>query len=619
MTKAATKRFKWVPFVIGLLVLNWIAAAAARGPQPRRVTLPYTTFVEQVTSANVVSISSRGATIEGTLKNKVTYPPKQGPIPSSTQKPVTASVFRTERPTFADDDLLQLLSDNNVTVDAEPIERKVSLWVQLLSGFGPTILLLGLMYFFVRRASAGAGLGGLNKSKADLYVPPEKPTTFADVAGIDEVVDDMREIVDFLKHPARYQELGGVIPKGVLLAGPPGTGKTLLARALAGEAGVPFFAAAASEFIEMIVGVGASRVRDLFEKARAAAPSIIFLDELDAIGRARGGPMSFGGHDEREQTLNQILTEMDGFTGNEGVIVVAATNRPEVLDPALLRPGRFDRRVSVNPPDINGREAILRIHTRKVPLGPDVDLRAIASITPGMVGADLRNLVNEAALRAARGHEKTVSNADLTDALERVQLGAERHIVMSLLERTQTAVHEAGHAIVGMTLPGADPVRKISIIPRGQALGVTFQSPDKDRYAMSESYLRGRITGALGGRVAEQLKFGEITTGAESDLATATAIARRMVSNWGMSDAIGPVTMASDDEQSPFEVSVVSEHSRELIDSEIRLLIDECEKNAHVLVSANEARLDLLVAALLEYETLSEADAYRIAKVERSE
>jgi cell division protease FtsH len=607
---------KWIPAILTLLIVNWVAASAIQGRHARRVTIPYTSFIEQVTNGNVVSISSRGATIQGTLRAKITYPPPTLTKKSSDPAPVTSAVFRTERPTFADDNLQGLLNTHKVAFGAEPIDKPVSLWVQLLSGFGPTLLLLGVMYYFLRKGAGAAGLGGLGQSKAELYVPPDKPTTFADVAGIDEVVDDMREIVDFLQNPTRYQELGGMIPKGVLLTGPPGTGKTLLARALAGEAQVPFFSAAASEFIEMIVGVGASRVRDLFDKARAAAPSIIFLDELDAIGRARGGAVSFGGHDEREQTLNQILTEMDGFSGNEGVIVVAATNRPEILDAALLRPGRFDRHVSVNPPDVVGREAILRIHTRKVPLASDVDLRVIATITPGMVGADLRNLVNEAALLAARRKEKSVSNDDLTDALERVQLGAERHLVMTLEDRTQTAVHEAGHAIVAMLLPGADPVRKISIIPRGRALGVTFQSPDNDRYAMSEAYLRGRISGALGGRVAEQLKFGELSTGAESDLKVATAIARQMISAWGMSKLIGPVSIdSSDDEMLPFERSTVSEHTRETVDSEIRLLLDECEKQARVILFDNQERLDRLVEALLVSETLNEVEAYAIAGI----
>ncbi len=613
---APRKASHWFTWVASLLVLNWVIAGFLRGPAPTRVKLPYSTFIEQVSANNIATVSARGATVQGDLKKSVTYPlVKTGDI-----LPVTATKFRTERPTFVDDNLWPLLQGNKVIVGAEPIDQPVSLLMQLLTGIGPTLLIIGLMVFFVRKGMKNGGLGSLGRSTAELYVPQETKTTFADVAGIDEVVDDMREIVDFLKHPAKYQELGGMIPKGVLLTGPPGTGKTLLARALAGEADVPFFAVAASEFIEMIVGVGASRVRDLFDKARAAAPSIIFLDELDAIGRARGGAMSFGGHDEREQTLNQILTEMDGFSANEGVIVVAATNRPEILDPALLRPGRFDRRVVVNPPDVVGREAILRIHTRKVPLADDVNLRVIATITPGMVGAELRNLVNEAALLAARREEVMVTLADMTDALERVQLGAARHIVMTLRDRTQTAVHEAGHAIIAMLLPGADPVRKISIIPRGRALGVTFQSPDIDRYAMSASYLNGRIVGALGGRVAEKMRFGEVTTGAESDLSVASAIARQMVARWGMSDAVGPVSIESGTGDGgydlPFTGSPVSEKTKELVDVEIRRLIDLAEITATEVLTANNERLTWLVEALLEHETLDEADAYRIAKVE---
>jgi cell division protease FtsH len=623
---------KWIPFAVALLVVNWFVASLLQHQKPKRISIPYSTFTEQVIADNVVSVSSRGATIQGQFRSDVTYPepiptsvPTKGPTTTppprtSSGKSVTAARFRTERPTFADDDLLALLREHRVIVGAQPIDVPVSIWVQLLTGIGPTLLIIGLLVWFMRRGLSSSGLGAIGRTKAELYVPNAARTTFADVAGIDEVVDDMREIVDFLQNPQRYQSLGGMIPKGVLLTGSPGTGKTLLARALAGEANVPFFAMAASEFVEMIVGVGASRVRDLFEKARTAAPSIIFIDELDAIGRARGGAMSFGGHDEREQTLNQILTEMDGFTGNEGVIVIAATNRSEVLDPALLRPGRFDRHVVVNPPDVVGREAILRVHTRKVPLHPDVSLHTIASITPGMVGADLRNLVNEAALLAARQGEATVSASDFSDALERIQLGAERHIVMTLEDRTHTAVHESGHALIGMIQPGADPVRKISIIPRGRSLGVTFQSPDRDRYAMSSTYLRGRIIGALGGRAAEKLKFGDTTTGAESDLEIATSIARQMVTRWGMSDEFGPVSVESDqaEEHYPaaFGASSVSEHTRELVDNEVHRIIETCEAEARNILTTHEQQLDDLVTALLAHETLEEMDAYRIAGVE---
>ncbi len=401
------------------------------------------------------------------------------------------------------------LRENKVEISALDPEQ-TPFWQQLLFGFGPTLLLLWIFVSMWRRAgSALGGIGGLGKSKAKRFEASDQRTTFEDVAGIEDAKAELTEIVDFLKSPRKYTRLGGSIPKGVLLSGPPGTGKTLLARAVAGEANVPFFSISASEFIEMVVGVGASRVRDLFNEAKKVAPAIVFIDELDAIGRSRGSGMSLGGHDEREQTLNQILTEMDGFTGSEGVIVIAATNRPEILDPALMRPGRFDRQVVVSPPDQRGRLAILQVHTRKVPLGPDVDLAAIASATPGMVGADLRNLVNEAALMAARRSHEYVMMADFTDAMEKIVLGTERQIMMSQDEKERTAFHESGHALLGMLQPGADPVRKISIIPRGRALGVTFQSPDADRYAYDRDYLRGthhrspRGPGCRGGRLRE--------------------------------------------------------------------------------------------------------------------
>ncbi|HEV2785397.1 MAG TPA: ATP-dependent zinc metalloprotease FtsH, partial [Solirubrobacteraceae bacterium] len=420
----------------------------------------------------------------------------------------------------------------------------------------------------------------------------------------------------------RYRRLGAMIPKGVLLSGPPGTGKTLLARAVAGEADVPFFSLSASEFVEMVVGVGASRVRDLFETAKKAAPAIIFIDELDAIGRTRGsgGGGYGGGGDEREQTLNQILTEMDGFTGSEGVIVLAATNRPEILDSALLRPGRFDRRLTVNPPDKEGRVEILRIHTRSVPLADDVDLGRIASTTPGMVGADLRNLINEAALLAARRDHEKVTLADLADALERIILGAERRITLSDEDRERTAYHEAGHAVLGMLEPGADPVRKVSIVPRGRALGVTFQSPSSDRYGYDARYLEGRIVGALGGRAAEQLIYGDVTTGAENDLEQVTHIARQMVGRWGMSDVIGLVSVVpARGEESiygPGGPVHVSDETRVLVDREVRRIVEGCYERACRMLDANIDRLESLTRALLEEETLDQDDAYRAAGFE---
>ena len=489
----------------------------------------------------------------------------------------------------------------------------------LLVSWGP-MLLLGLLVWFMRRgASAMGGLSGFGRSKATLYQPEAGPgTTFADVAGIDDVQREVREIVEFLRDPGRYTKVGARIPHGVLLSGPPGTGKTLLARAVAGEARVPFFSMSASEFIEMIVGVGASRVRDLFDQAKKVAPAIIFIDELDAIGRARGGAMAGGGVDEREQTLNQILTEMDGFQGTEGVVVLAATNRPEVLDPALLRPGRFDRRVTVNAPDLAGRLKILRVHTRNVPLAPDVDLAATAAATPGMVGADLANLVNEAALAAAQHGRDRVTGPDVGEALEKVVLGTVRGSVLSPGEKLSTAYHESGHALLGMLTPGADPVRRVTIIPRGQALGVTVQTPQDDRYGYSSAYLRGRIVGALGGRAAEEIVYGDVTTGAESDLDQATRLARQMVGRWGMSPAVGPVSVLPPPDQEPlFGADGVSPSTRELVDTEVRRILDECYAQAVETLRGHRAQLDRLASVLLDRETLAEDEAYAAAGVAR--
>jgi cell division protease FtsH len=604
------RRFWW--FLLVLLALNWLAVLVFPGGG-ERVEVPYTVFREQVERGNVVEVRSRGEDIQGEFKKEVTYP--------SGKDGKTSKSFETVRPSFAEDDLYQTLVREHVVVSAEPLEQPRSFLLTLLFSFGPTVLLVGLFILLMRRAAGGAGgIGGLGRSRAKRYEATDRRTTFDDVAGIDEAEEQLVEIVDFLKNPDRYRRLGAAIPKGVLLSGPPGTGKTLLARAVAGEADVPFFSLSASEFIEMIVGVGASRVRDLFEQAKKAAPAIIFIDELDAIGRTRGGGAAIGGHDEREQTLNQILTEMDGFTGAEGVIVLAATNRPDVLDPALLRPGRFDRRVAVSPPDQVGRRQILAVHTRSVPLADDVDLDAIASSTPGMVGADLKNLVNEAALLAARRDHTQVEPSDFTDALEKVILGAERRIVLSDEERRRTAYHESGHAILGMLQPGADPVRKVSIVPRGRALGVTFQSPDTDRYGYGAAYLRGRIIGALGGYATEELVYGDVTTGAESDLEQVTRIARQMVGRWGMSEAVGKVSVLPPPEE---ESSLLlgptraSDRTLELVDVEVRRIVDECYDEAREQLQANRDRLDRLAEALLQHETLDEADAYRIAGIER--
>ena len=460
-------------------------------------------------------------------------------------------------------------------------------------------------------------LGQFGRSRAQRVEATQQDVTFDDVAGIDEAENELVEVVDFLKTPERYRKLGARIPRGVLLTGPPGTGKTLLARAVAGEAGVPFFSGSASEFIEAIVGVGASRVLDLFAQAKEAAPAIVFIDELDAIGRARGGTQALGGgHDEREQTLNQILTEMDGFTPNDGVIVLAATNRPEILDPALLRPGRFDRRVAVQPPDGTGRRMILKVHTRSVPLDDNVDLDALAQSTPGMVGADLANLVNEAALLAARRGHQRVRHEDFTDALEKIVLGAERKIVLGDDDRRRIAYHESGHALVGMLTPGADPVRKVSIIPRGQALGVTLSTPEDDRFNYSEEELRAKIRVALGGRGAEEMVFGDVTTGAESDIQQVTTIARGMVARWGMSEQIGFVQISTDG-ANPFVPGSepVSEATRELADREVRRIVEGEHDVVDELLKENRDRLEGLAQRLLERETLDQAEAYEAAGV----
>lgn len=596
-----------------LLGLNFFLSDLLLGPE-ERVLVPYTFFIDQLDTGNVASITSTGDTIQGTLDSPVNDPEDQS------DDPAEFTLFETERPTFAEDDLFRRLQENDVIVNAEPADAPPPIWQQIVFGFGPTLLLLYIFFRIFRRAgSAMGGLGGLGSSRAKRYEVSNDRTSFDDVAGIEDAEDELVEIVDFLRNPEKYTRLGGAIPKGVLLSGPPGTGKTLLARAVAGEADVPFFSMAASEFIEMVVGVGASRVRDLFEQAKKVAPAIIFIDELDSIGRSRGGSTSMGGHDEREQTLNQILTEMDGFTGSEGVIVIAATNRPEILDSALLRPGRFDRQVVVSPPDQRGRKAILEVHTRTVPLDDDVDLSAIASSTPGMVGADLRNLVNEAALMAARREHQKVQQNDFTDALEKVVLGTERRIMMSQEERYRTAYHEGGHALLGMLRPGADPVRKISIIPRGRALGVTFQSPDADRYAYDSDYLHGKLVGMLGGRAAEEVVIGMISTGSENDMVQATNIARNMVGRWGMSEAIGPVSVLDDQNRDMFGRQEVSEDTMRLVDSEVRRILDDAYAEAVELLGKHRAQLDALAEALLDKETLEEAEAYEAAGIDRND
>jgi cell division protease FtsH len=603
----------WIIFAVVLLGLNFYLGSRATQPASR-IRVPYSPFfLQQVTDGHVKEITSKGTAIQGTFTQKQQY---------AGSKPTLR--FRTEIPAFADNNALsRLLQAKRVVVNAQPLDSGAPWWQNLLLGFGPTILFIFLLFWFMRRAGNVQNvLGSFGRSRARRYQPSGDKITFADVAGIDEAKAELTEVVDFLRHPEKYQKLGGRIPHGVLLSGPPGTGKTLLARAVAGEADVPFFSLAASEFVEAIVGVGASRVRDLFTQAKEAAPSIVFIDELDAIGRSRtSGVAGFsGGNDEREQTLNQILTEMDGFDSSTSVIVIGATNRPDVLDQALLRPGRFDRRIAVQPPDRVGREAILKVHTRSVPLAPDVDLGGIAATTPGMVGADLANLVNEAVLLAARREHDAVTESDFTDALERIVLGAERQVMISPEDRRRTAYHEAGHAIVGMLTKGADPVRKISIIPRGLALGVTFAAPDSDRFNYSEPEVVARIKVALGGRAAEEVVYDEISTGAESDIQQLTEIARQMVGRWGMSPAIGPIAVIPRDGSGPLlpGASEVSSSTQQRVDDEVRRIVDESHQQVVALLRQNRSKLDSLATALLEHETLDEEDAYAAAGVPRA-
>ncbi|MFJ7968087.1 ATP-dependent zinc metalloprotease FtsH [Streptomyces sp. NPDC096324] len=595
--------------LIVFLIANLVLSFYNKGNEP---TISYTEFSRQVDDGNVTKIYAKGDAIQGQLKTSQEKPDGDGKY----------TKFKTQRPVFADDKLWDDLQKHEVTVTASPVVQERSLLSNLLISLAPMILLVVLWIFIARRMGSGMGGGGgmlgrKTPPKPVELVPGGKRTTFSDVAGIDEVAGEVDDVVDFLKNPDAYRRMGAKMPRGVLLAGPPGTGKTLLARAVAGEAGVPFFSASASEFIEMIVGVGASRVRELFAEARKVAPSIIFIDEIDTIGRSRSGGSAMGGHDEREQTLNQILTEMDGFSGSEGVIVIAATNRADILDPALTRPGRFDRVVNVSPPDRGGREAILEIHTRDIPLAPDVNLTQVARTTPGMTGADLANLANEAALLAVKRKQTEVNQSDLSEALEKVQLGAERSLVMPYEERRRTAYHESGHALLGMLRPGADPVRKITIVPRGRALGVTLSTPDADRYAYTEEYLRGRIIGALGGMAAEHVVYDVITTGSENDLEQVTNLARGMVARWGMSERVGRLSALPNDAQQAYGLAAAP-GTLDSIDHEMRRIVDECYEEACQKLRDHRGQLDALAEALLANETLEEAEAYRIAGVPRT-
>jgi cell division protease FtsH len=609
----------FIAFLVGLLAVNLLISILTSGPasRPRVPYQPF--FVNQVTANNVQDISSEGDSIEGTLKNDATYDPPGDDKPVKVDKD-----FKTEVPSFIDhNSVTQLLAQHSVVINANPPDSGRSVLGTIILGFLPTLLLIGFFIWLIRRQMGGGGggvLGGFGRATARRVQPGEQErVSFEDVAGIDEAEDELVEIVDFLRNPQRYTKLGARVPHGVLLYGPPGTGKTLLARAVAGEAHAAFFHLSASEFVEAIVGVGASRVRDLFKQAKEAAPAIVFIDELDAIGRSRSGNVAglSGGNDEREQTLNQILTEMDGFEPGTNVIVLGATNRPEILDPALLRPGRFDRRIAVNAPDQPGRIQILKIHTRDVPLADDVDLERIAASIPGSTGADIALLVNEAALTAARHSHPKVELSDFTESIEKILLGAERQIVMTDEDRRRTAYHESGHALIGMLTPGADPVRKISIIPRGQALGVTLSTPESDRYNYRREELLAQIKVALGGRAAEKVVFDDLSTGAESDIQNLTQVARGMVGRWGMSDAVGPIAVTDGRQNGPLLPGSVpaSEPTQELVDQEVRRIVEESERAVIQILEEHREQLDALANALLERETLDQQEAYEVAGV----
>jgi len=578
----------WVVIAILLVALyNLFGGMAGGGSATDR---NYSEFLKAVDSGEVTTVTIDGDTVTWQDQAGTRY---------TTTKP--------EDPT-----LVQRLEERDVAIDVVPKNSENPILSILLSWF-PMLLLIGVWIFFMRQMQSGGGKAmGFGKSRARLLTEKTGRVTFEDVAGIDEAKQELQEIVEFLKDPQKFQRLGGKIPKGCLLVGPPGTGKTLLARAIAGEANVPFFTISGSDFVEMFVGVGASRVRDMFEQGKKNAPCIIFIDEIDAVGRHRGAGLG-GGNDEREQTLNQLLVEMDGFEANEGVILIAATNRPDVLDPALLRPGRFDRQVVVPNPDIAGREQILKVHMRKVPLAPDVEPRVIARGTPGFSGADLANLVNEAALLAARNGRRVVTMAEFENAKDKVLMGTERKsMVMSEDEKKLTAYHEAGHALVGLVVPKHDPLHKVTIIPRGRALGVTMSLPERDRYGMAKIELESRIAVMFGGRIAEELIFGpeNVTTGASNDIQQATNLARRMVTEWGMSEKLGPLKYSDNEEEVFLGHSVtqrknVSDATARLIDEEIRRIIDAGETTARRILSERLADLHKIADALLEYETLS--------------
>ena len=590
---------------MGKNLLLWLVIAAVlltvfqnfnvqRGPEE----IEYSSFLDLVNRNQVTQVEVDGLTIRG--------------------EGIDGRRFETIQPQIVDKALIDDFLDHNVTFKGERPEQQ-SIWTQLLVASFPILVIIAVFMFFMRQMQGGgSGRGGplaFGKSKAKLLGEDQIKTTFADVAGVDEAKEDVKELVDFLREPGKFQKLGGKIPRGTLMVGPPGTGKTLLAKAIAGEAKVPFFSISGSDFVEMFVGVGASRVRDMFEQAKKATPCIIFIDEIDAVGRHRGAGLG-GGHDEREQTLNQLLVEMDGFDGNEGIIVIASTNRPDVLDPALLRPGRFDRQVVVPLPDLRGREQVLKVHMRKVPMADDVVAFDIARGTPGFSGADLANVVNEAALFAARQDERLVCMRHFEQAKDKIMMGAERKsMVMSEKERRNTAYHEAGHCIVGYLVPEHDPTYKVTIIPRGRALGVTMFLPEEDRYSMSKRSIESQICGLFGGRIAEELTLGfaGVTTGASNDIERATRMARSMVTKWGLSEKLGPLQYEEDDQEVFLGKSAgsarshVSAETAKLIDEEVRLIIDQCYETARTILIENRDKLDAMVEALLEYETIDRA------------
>ncbi|XSG84543.1 MAG: ATP-dependent zinc metalloprotease FtsH [Methylohalobius sp. ZOD2] len=584
-----------------LLILSWYWFNLG---QNQAQTFSYTAFKEKVRAGKVASVTLQGDQVTGQLRQLK---------PVSEKDQAKAERFKTTLPPLEDPELMLLLEKNGVEIQAK--SEEATWWLRALIGILPWMLIIGLFWYSSRKMQermGGGGLFGFGKSRARRFRKGETDLTFDDVAGLENAKLDLREIVHYLRDPDHYRKLGAKIPKGILLMGPPGTGKTLLAKAVAGEADVPFFSISGSEFIEMFVGVGASRVRDMFESAKKEAPAIIFIDEIDSVGRARGTGLG-GGHDEREQTLNQILSEMDGFAPHEAVVVLAATNRPDVLDPALLRPGRFDRKVTLDLPDKKARLEILKIHTAHVPLAGDVELDRLAALTVGFSGADLENLVNEAALLAGRDDRDRVDMATLLNARDKIVLGGKREMVISDEEKKQIAYHESGHAIAASLLPYADPLDKMTIIPRGRALGVTEQIPEEDRHNLRQSYLRDRIGVMLGGRIAEQIVFGEVSSGAENDLKQATRLARHMITQWGMSESLGPVAFRRGEEhiflgREMAQQRDFSEHTARIIDEEIRGLLCEIETNVTQLLQTHRPQLDDLAKALLEKETL-EADA----------